>query len=88
MGSILNIILVYFARIFGLSPGIVHVILLGFVTIAFGALNPESFSVFFEAFFNIMWFGLCAIVVLVTWLTKGKYRPIWWKAEYWKNGIP
>jgi hypothetical protein len=85
MSGLVNRALVFLARSFGLSPGVVHVLLLLLVTIGYGAKEYRPFSSFREPLFVGVWFGLCAAVVLITWQTKGEYRRIWWKAAPWKQ---
>ena len=84
--TLINRIIVFIATKLKVSPGVAHILLMCLVTLAFGLANPDGFQVFKEAFFLKIWIGICVLVVMITWLTKGEYRNIWWKAEPWKDG--
>lgn len=83
--SLVNKLLISVAKSIKVSPGVAHVLLLSLMTIGFAASNPDSQKMFSDQFFLIIWFGSCAFVVLITWLTKGEYRKIWWQVKPWQD---
>lgn len=85
VNSLVNRLIIFFARKLHVAPGVAHVLLLFLVSIGYGAINPDGFHAFTAPFFTLIWVGLCSFVVLATWLTKGDYRKIWWRAEPWRQ---
>jgi len=81
-GSLVNKFLVSGARLTGTSPGVVHVVLLAGMTLVYGL--SMGFSHLTDPIGAAIWFGACAAVVLLTWLTKGPLRKDWWRAEPWR----
>lgn len=79
--SLINKLLVWMARTLGISPGLAHVFLLFLVTVGFGAFEYEAFSSFHSPVFVSFWVGVCALVIVVTWLTQGELRRTWWQAK-------
>jgi hypothetical protein len=80
MSRAVNLLLVKLAHALNLSPGVVHVLLLGVVTVAYGAHEYHPFSSFSDPVFLFLWFAVCSAAIAITWLTKGEYRAIWWQA--------
>lgn len=82
--GLVNWLLVSLARLLRISPGLAQVgilVLMSFFAFAQGH-PPIHFTDPVELSY---WIGICAAVVLVTWLTKGKHRRIWWRASPWRT---
>jgi len=82
--GLVNRLLVWLARVLHVSPGVAHVLLLSLMMVLYVALEPTPFSSLNDPMFFVFFIGISAIVVLVTWLTKGEYRKHWWKSEPWR----
>lgn len=88
---LLNKLLVSIAKKLKISPGVAHVLLLllmTMMTIGFRYSNSDYWRVISDPIFLIVWFGICTFVVLITWLTKGEYRKIWWQVKPWQGNSP
>jgi hypothetical protein len=83
--SLINKLLVLVAKVLKVSPGVAHVLLMLLVTIGFGVSNPRSWAAFTDPIFLMIWLGVCTFVVLITWVTKGEYRKIWWQVKPWQS---
>ena len=82
---LVNRLIIFIARKLGISPLFAHILLMLLVTVGYGFANPSGWRVFSEPIFLVIWFGICAFVILVTWITKGDYRKHWSNAEFWKE---
>ena len=80
---LVNWLLVKMARAMRISPGLAQVLILVAMTIAiqfsehtrFRSTRPDEIGI---------WLAICALVVLITWLTKGEHRKLWWRARPWQ----
>jgi hypothetical protein len=84
---LMNKLIVATARKLGVSPLYAHILLLLLVTLGFGFTNPLGWMQFLEPIFVLIWFCICAFVIFITWITKGKYRKYWTDAKYWKENV-
>lgn len=78
-------LIIFIARKLGVSPLFAQILLLILVTIGFGFENPSGWRAFSDPIFIVIWFGFCAFVVLVTWVTRGEYRKYWSDAKFWRE---
>ncbi|WP_029041476.1 hypothetical protein [Cucumibacter marinus] len=81
----INTILILMARWLRISPLLAHVQIMLAVTIAYGSLNPLGWRAFSELWVAALWVVVCSLVVLVTWLTKGKLIKDWMRADPWRQ---
>jgi len=79
----MNKLIIWLARKIGCSPLVAHIIILMLVTIAFGFMNPDGFGFFDKTYNASIWFSFCALVVFITWATKGPYLKAWLSAKEW-----
>jgi len=82
---LINKALVWIAKKLKVSPGVAHIMFMLLLTALVSIFEDTTGSMFSDRVFLTIWFGFCAFVVLVTWLTKGEYRKIWWKAKPWQD---
>lgn len=83
--GLVNRLLIWLARKLHVSPGVAHVLLLCLIALLYGALEYHPFSSFGDPMFFVVFGGAGVFVVLLTWLTKGEYRKLWWKSEPWQR---
>lgn len=82
---LVNRLLVWMARKLNIAPILAHVILLILVTLLFLLVDPSGWNALAEPAGFSIWFGIGAIVILVTWLSKGKLRSDWLRAKPWQD---
>ena len=83
--SFVNTLIIAIARKLNISPLVAHILLMCVVTILYGVLGPDGFKDFLAPVFLMIWFGICSLVVLITWVSKGELRSSWTKAEPWQD---
>lgn len=82
--GMVNKLIIWLARKLNCSPILAHCVIMSFVSLGYGVLNPDGLRVLGDPVFLVIWVPFCIIVVLVTWLTKGELRKAWTQAEPWK----
>ena len=85
LNGIMNKLIINLAINLKIAPGIAHIIILFIVSLGYLFVSPDGLKDFKDPFFIKMWFGICSLIVFVTWLTKGKYRKMWWLAKPWQS---
>ena len=82
---LVNRLIIFIARKLGVSPLFAHILLMILVTVGFGFANPSGWGWFSDPIFLVIWFGICALVVITTWVTKGEYFKYWSDAKFWRE---
>ena len=82
--GLVNWLLVSLARWLRISPGLAQVAV--FVSMSFFRHAQKHPPIRLTDPVELTyWISICAAVVLLTWLTKGKHRRIWWRAGPWRT---
>lgn len=80
---LVNKFIVWIARRLRVSPLIAHVLVMALVTVGYGLAT--GWADFRRPLFPVYWLGICGLVVLVTWLTKGALIKDWVRVEPWQK---